>query len=165
MKETVFDVLMYLLDNYLADDKEINSDQEALKYELVQAGFADHKINKAFAWLDGLATQKDFIQIDRASENKSLRIFNAQEMAKLDVECRGFILFLEQAGLLDPHDRELVIDRVMALGAEGAEGAEEIDLQQLQWVVLMVLLNQPGKEAAFTWLEDIVLDDVNMALH
>lgn len=159
MKETVFDVLMYLFDNYFEDDYEISSDQETLKYELVQAGFADNKINKAFDWLEGLATQKDFVQIEGLSENKSLRIFNAQEIEKLDAECRGFILFLEQAGVLDAHDRELVIDRVMALGAE------EIDLQQLKWVVLMVLLNQPGKEAAFTWMEDIVLDDMNTGLH
>ena len=159
MKETVFDVLMYLFDHCFEDDYEIRSDQETLKYELVQAGFADHKINKAFAWLEGLGTQKDFVRTGGASENQSLRLFNAQETARLDVECRGFILYLAQAGLLDTHDRELVIDSVMALGAE------EIDLQQLQWVVLMVLLNQPGKEAAFTWLEDIVLDPMNIGLH
>lgn len=159
MKETVFDVLMYLFDNYFEDDYEISSDQETLKYELIQAGFADNKINKAFDWLEGLAMQKDFIQPGKLSENKSLRIFNDREIEKLNIECRGFVLFLEQAGVLDAHDRELVIDRVMALGAD------EIDLQQLKWVVLMVLLNQPGKEAAFTWMEDIVLDEVNSGLH
>ena len=52
-----------------------------------------------------------------------------------------------------------MIDRAMALEAE------EIDLQQLKWVVLMVLLNQPGKEAAFTWMEDIVMDDTQSGLH
>lgn len=159
MKETVFDVLMYLFDNYFEDDYEISSDQETLKYELIQAGFADNKINKAFDWLEGLATQKEFIQVEQLSEKASVRVFNERETEKLDVECRGFILFLEQAGVLDTHDRELVVDRAMALGAE------EIDLQQLKWVVLMVLLNQPGKEAAFTWMEDIVLDDAKNGLH
>jgi Smg protein len=80
-------------------------------------------------------------------------------MEKLDVECRGFLLFLEQSDVLNAYDREVVIDRAMALEAE------EIDLQQLKWVVLMVLLNQPGKEAAFTWMEDIVMDDVQSGLH
>jgi len=87
------------------------------------------------------------------------RVFNKQEMGKLDTECRGFITFLDQAGVLDMHDRELVIDRVMALESE------EIDLYQLKWVVLMVLLNQPGKEDAFGWMEGIVMDQVQAGLH
>ena len=159
MKETVFDVLMYLFDNYFEDDYEINSDQESLKYELVQAGFGDNQVSKAFDWLEGLASQKDLIQADNLTEKSTLRMYSEREMEKLDVSCRGFLIFLEQSGVLDSYDREVVIDRSMALEAE------EIELQQLKWVVLMVLLNQPGKEAAFTWMEDIVLDDAPSGLH
>ena len=159
MKETVFDVLMYLFDNYFEEDYEINSDQESLKYELVQAGFGDNQVRKAFDWLEGLALQKDLIQSDNLTENSTLRMYSEREMEKLDVKCRGFLIFLEQSGVLDAFDREVVIDRAMALEAE------EIDLQQLKWVVLMVLLNQPGKEAAFTWMEDIVMDDTQSGLH
>jgi Smg protein len=43
--------------------------------------------------------------------------------------------------------------------------SDDIDLQQLKWVVLMVLFNQPDKEAAITWMEDIVMDDINANLH
>ena len=86
-------------------------------------------------------------------------MFNDREMQKLDTECRGFILFLEQTGVIDAFDREVIIDRIMALEAG------EVDLQQLKWVALMVLLNQPDKEAAFTWMEDIVMDDVDIGLH
>ena len=68
-------------------------------------------------------------------------------------------MFLEQSGILDARDREFVVERVMALDTD------EIDLQQLKWVVLMVLLNQPGKEAAYTWMEDMVMDDVNINIH
>jgi len=159
MKETVFDVLMYLFDNYFEEDYEINSDQDSLKYELVQAGFGDNQVSKAFDWLEGLALQKDLIQADNLSGKTTLRMYSEREMEKLDVKCRGFLVFLEQSSVLDAYDREVVIDRAMALEAE------EIDLQQLKWVVLMVLLNQPGKEAAFTWMEDIVMDDAQGGLH
>ena len=159
MKETVFDVLMYLFDNYFEEDYEINSDQESLKYELVQAGFGGNQVSKAFDWLEGLALQKDLIQSENLAEKSTLRLYCEREMEKLDVKSRGFLLFLEQSGVLDAYDREVVIDRAMALEAE------EIDLQQLKWVVLMVLLNQPGKEAAFTWMEDIVMDDTQSGLH
>ena len=81
------------------------------------------------------------------------------ENKKLDVECKGFLIFLEQSGVLDYEDRELVIDRVMALETD------VIELQQLKWVVLMVLFNRPGKEAAFVWMEDIILDEVSTVVH
>ena len=34
--------------------------------------------------------------------------------------------------------------------------ADELDTEQLKWVVLMVLSSQPGQEAAFQRLEDLV---------
>ena len=60
---------------------------------------------------------------------------------------------------LNATTRELVIDRVMALDGD------DVDLEQLKWVVLMVLFNQPDQEAAFTWLEDLVLQDPPPYLH
>lgn len=53
----------------------------------------------------------------------------------------------------------MVIDRVMALESE------EIDLEQLKWVVLMVLFNQPGREAAYAWMEDLVFDEMPGIVH
>lgn len=159
MKETVLDVLMYIFDNYMEDDVELFPDQELLKDRLIEAGFLDQQVDKAFAWLEGLAEKKENPESLHQSEFPSLRLFNEQELDRLNSSCRGFLLFLEQAGVLSSHERELVIDRIMALETD------EIDLQQLKWVVLMVLFNQPDKEAAITWMEDIVMDDFNANLH
>jgi len=158
MKESVLDVLIYLFDHYVEEELEITSDQQNLKTQLVQAGFADVQVDKAIDWLEGLATQKDGLDTG-VLRSRSIRIFNDVENEKLDVECKGFLLFLEQSGVLDAEDRELVIDRVMALETES------IELQQLKWVVLMVLFNRPGKEAAFTWMEDIIMDEVSAVVH
>ncbi len=159
MKETVLDVLMYLFDNFEDDDVKVTPDQDSLRRQLKDAGFEDREVNKAFDWLEGLTTQKDDHCPSNISSISASRIFNGKELEKLDIECRGFLLFLEQVGVLDLQDRELVIDRVMALESE------DIDLLQLKWVVLMVLFNQPGKEAVITWMEDIVMDDLNVSLH
>ena len=78
-----------------------------------------------------------------------LRIYAAQERDRLSVECRGFLLYLENLGILTPEARELVVDRVMAL-------TEEVDLERLKWVVLLVLFNQPGAEDAFAQIEDMI---------
>jgi len=159
MKETVLDVLMYIFDNYIEDDLEFVPDQESLKSHLVEAGFKDRQIDKAFSWLEGLASQRELSNETISSDLTSIRLFNDQELERLDSECRGFLLFLEQAHVLNAKERELVIDRIMALESS------DIDLQRLKWVVLMVLFNQPDKEAAITWMEDIVMDDVTTNLH
>jgi Smg protein len=88
-----------------------------------------------------------------------VRIYTGDEMGRLDTRCRGFLIFLEQVGVLDGLSRELVIDRVMALEDE------EMDLDQLKWVVLMVLFNQPGRESAYAWMEDLVIDHVGERLN
>lgn len=156
MKENVLDVLMYLFQNDLEEGVDIDPDRESVQMELLAAGFPSREIDQAFAWLDSL--------IDRPSPSLpanpcSCRIYIEAELNRLDVECRGFLLFLEQGGILDPDTRERVIDRVMALETD------EIDLRQLKWIILMVLLNQPGQEEAYACMEDLVFDDIPGYLH
>ncbi len=156
MKENMFDVLMYLFENYM-DEADVEPDRESLRNELVEAGFGDVEVNKALAWLDALVEQRSAPVLERPQ--RAVRVFAPEERRRLGVEARGFLLFLEQVGVLDAHTRELVLDRVMALD----EG--ELDLDQLKWVVLMVLFNQPGREAEFAWIEDLVFDQGGGSLH
>lgn len=153
MKENVLDVLMYLFENYMDDGPEFSPDQESLTDELTQAGFPRSEVNKAFSWLEGLAQLRDSGAMPQGGRSQSLRVFSPQEQQKISLEARGFVLFLERSGVLDSHTRELVIDRVMALDTD------EIDGEQLKWVILMVLFNQPGQEAAYAWMEDLVFDE------
>ena len=159
MKQTVLDVLIYLFEHYMEDDVEFSVDPETLRVELKEAGFEDAQVSKAFDWLEGLAAQRDDGVAAILPGSKAIRVFTAQETRKIDLESRGFLVFLEQVGVLEAHSRELVIDRLMALESE------EIDLEQVKWVVLMVLFNQPGQEEAFTWMEDLVMEEFVGSLH
>jgi Smg protein len=159
MKQTVLDVLIYLFEHYMEDDVEFSVDPETLRVELKEAGFEDAQVSKAFDWLEGLAAQRDDGAARILPAGKAIRVFTAQEIRKIDLESRGFLVFLEQVGVLEAHSRELVIDRLMALESE------EIDLEQVKWVVLMVLFNQPGQEEAFTWMEDLVMEEFVGSLH
>lgn len=158
MKEDVLEVLMYLFQNYIYSDsavddevEEIEADYDAVQGELLQAGFQASEIQRAFDWLDGLAER---LQAPLpVSAERSFRIYGEREMDKLDGECRGFLLFLEQAGILHAETRELVIDQVMALDSD------DIDLIDLKWIILIVLFNQPGQEEACAWMEDLLFDD------
>ncbi len=160
MKENVLDVLMYLFENYYLDSEtEWQPERSVLQGKLLEAGFPTLEVEKAFDWLEDLVARRDTHLHEGSQTPDSLRLFNNHEIRKLDLEARGFLLFLEQMGILAPANRELVIDRVMALETE------EIDLDQLKWVILMVLFNQPGQEAAYAWMEDLVFDNAGGYLH
>ena len=55
--------------------------------------------------------------------------------------------------------RELVIDRLLALDDE------EIDVEQTNWVVMMVLFSQPGQKEAYAQMEDLVFADDSARVH
>jgi len=162
MKESILDVLLYLFEHYFTDDADLVRDRDSLRSgplfeELGQAGFSPAEINKAIEWLDALAQQRPSVSSPRAGG--PTRVYFGPELDKLDVECRGFLLFLEQHGILDAGQRELVLDRAMALDQD------ELDLDDLKWVVLMVLFNQPGSEAAYAWMETQMFEDEPEPVH
>ena len=163
MKESILDVLLYLFEHYFTNDAidvagdDLTAQNAPLMGELTEAGFSSAEIRRAFDWLDALARQRP--TPGQARSNGPTRVFHGPELEKLDVECRGFLLFLEQHGVLDADQRELVLDRAMALDQD------DIDLDDLKWVVLMVLFNQPGAEAAYAWMETQMFADEPEPVH
>ena len=86
-------------------------------------------------------------------------MFDSGEQERLDAASRGYLLQLEQIGILQPAQREIVIDRLLALDDE------EIDLEQTKWVVMMVLFSQPGQQEAYAQMEDLVYADDSAWVH
>lgn len=159
MNRTVLDVLIYLFEHCIDDEVDLDAQQDTIQSELRSAGFDDAQVDKAFEWLEGLAFQREDGSELRPAGDHSFRVFAEQETRKLAPECRGFLYFLDQIGVLDSANREMVLDRLMALETA------EIDLEQLKWVILMVLFNRPGEEDSFLWIEDLVLDELQGRLH
>ncbi len=158
MKENVLDVLMYLFESYIDAEEEPEPDRNALRSELEGAGFQDSEIDKALEWLDGLS-ERQSDPAARHPTDSGVRIFSRWEHSRLDAECRGYVMYLEHSGILTASQRELVIDRLMALDTP------DIDVDQIKWVVLMVLFSQPDQEAAYARMEDLVFDGVAGPVH
>lgn len=159
MKENVLDVLIYLFENYMLEEPEREPDQEALAQELSQVGFDHVTIDRAFDWLEHLAMMCDEQPRASADANSAMRHYSPGETSRLGLEGRGLMLSLEQCGVLDPRSREMVIDRVMALEVG------EIDLENLKWVILMVLSNCAGEAGIAEWTEDLVMDGLGACVH
>ena len=160
MKEGVIDVLMYIFSSYADHDDNLPEDRDGIEADLRAAGFDSLEIDKAFDWLDGLA------QVDEDTGNtqsvNAMRILAPEESARLAYNAQGFLMFLEQSGVLTPRLREMVINRVMALESES-----EVDIEELKWVVMMVLFNSSDEqdENALMHYEDIVFADQPAVFH
>jgi Smg protein len=176
MNGTVLDILIYVFDRYMLDETPDVPEREALARDLESAGFAEANVERALDWLADLAGERNRPQLhgtqddntgdspESATEGKpatvaSMRIYTAQELTRLTADCRGLLLSLEQAGILSPQQREIVIDRLLALDAE------DFDLEQVKWVVLMVLSSQPGQEQACARMEDLVFESPEAVAH
>lgn len=157
----MFDILMYLFENYIHSEAEVMVDHDILTDELTRAGFHQDEIYKALSWLEKLAALQntDIYPYVTRRPGTSVRIYTAEEMLFLDVESRGFLMFLEHVNVLDFTTREMVIDRVMELDTK------DFNIDDLKWVVLMVLFNVPGKESAYSQMEDLIFDECEGPLH
>jgi Smg protein len=153
---------MYLFENLVNNQTEVVVDQDELTDELIRAGFHHDEIFKALAWLEKLCELQSTDEkpyLTRVNGLSNTRIYCPEEEQMLDVECRGFLVFLEQVKVLCASTREMVIDRVMEIDSD------EFCLVDLKWVVLMVLFNVPGKESAYEQMEELLFEDPEGLLH
>src|SRR5882724_3911915 len=125
MTGSVLDILIYVFDRYMLEETPEVPEREQLARDLELAGFG---------------------------RTHGVRVFADSELVRLSPECRGLLLTLERACVITPQQREIVIERMLALEAD------EPDTEQLKWVVLMVLSSQPGSELAVERLGGLVAE-------
>lgn len=145
----MWDVLVYVYENYWAPDQCPAPAQ--LTRKLSAIGFESDEIEDALSWLEGLVERTGALNPIVTNDTPraavaprpplapattgappALRIYTADERERLGTEGLEFLGFLESAGVLSAHLREVVIDRV------AAAGAGPLPLADLKIIVLMV---------------------------
>lgn len=166
IKQSVVDVLMFLFERYL-DDEETNETsnvtdkRDSIQLRLEEMGFHNQEINQAFDWLEDLAEVQTDMQDNQeliAIKETSTRIYSKEEKQLIDMESIGFINFLEQSNILTSMTRELILDRVVALG-------HPLDAEQLKWIIMIVLHTHPGEENTIALMEDFIFDSTIDHIH
>lgn len=140
----MFEVLAFVYENYWPGE---GCPQPAhLERKLNAMGFEAQEIHNALAWLNdlNLATQSlghnpasaTLLPAHQAqalaSPAPSMRVYSVAEREHLGPQSLGFVCFLENAGVLPPHMREIVMERAMA-----APG-DPVPLEDLKIIVLLV---------------------------
>ena len=138
----MFEVLVYVYENYWRGDA--CPELQHLGRKLSAAGFEPEEIEQALQWLAGLDLAShntqliDLSQVEAAGKATqaqsvhSLRVYSVAEQDHLGAACLGFVSFLESAGVLPPHMREIVVDRAMAVPGH------PVSIDDLKIIVLMV---------------------------
>jgi len=145
---TMFDILVYLYETYYRPDA--CPEPAALARKLSAVGFDDVEISEALDWLNGLTEMAG--TTNPALESSGTRFYIAQEVDTLGTAAVGFIQFLELAGLLTASQREIVIERALALDEA------PVTLGKLKIIVLMLLWSQ-GKEPDALMFDDLFGSD------
>jgi Smg protein len=150
----MFDVLVYLYENYWRPDACPDHDQ--LTRKLSAVGFESDEIEEALSWLDGLASTTESYTGEQGPF--SMRVYSPAEQDLLGEESIGFISFLESAGVLPAPMREMVIDRAVAISSG------PLDLEDLKIIVLMVFWSL-GEEPDALILDELFVDAEDRLIH
>ncbi|HTT11689.1 MAG TPA: DUF494 domain-containing protein [Burkholderiaceae bacterium] len=127
----MFDILVYLFENYGAFNA--CADADAVTRKLTAAGFAKDEITDALAWLQGLERVTQGAALVNQASPGAFRVYAGFEVEHLGSAAIGFLAFLEAAGQLSATQREIVIERALAVADA------PVSLDKLKVIVLMVL--------------------------
>lgn len=170
----MFEVLVFVCENYWQGDT--CPELAHLERKLNAVGFDAEEIQDALTWLNELNLAAQGLKPEETPKAgggnaptlpltlsipqsaNSMRIYSVAEQDHLGSSCLGFISFLEGAGVLPAHMRELVVDRAMATPGD------PLALDDLKIIVLMVYWSL-GEEPDALVLDELCDDTSGRIAH
>lgn len=150
----MFDVLVYLYEHYWRPDAFPEAD--LLTRKLSAVGFEAEEISEALTWLEGLTQAASTEPIQ--PQSSSIRVYSSLELEHMGPEALGFLQFLESAGVLSASQREMILDRMLAIS-----GAP-VSLEDLKVIVLMVFWSR-GEEPDALILDELFAEEGERVIH
>jgi len=124
---------MYLFESYF--DIGNYPPPDKLSRKLYAAGFEGEDIDEAMTWLSALQLQTTESYPDTLN-HAGIRCFAQLELDRIGFEARQFLMFTVQQNMITAIEREIIIDRAVALQQK------ELGLDKLKLIMLMVLWNR-----------------------
>ena len=138
MNETFLDTLFYLFEQMLHGKACWLDRAEALAPNVsLSACSGNQELLLAPARLNAVSAPSS-----GKPSAQPIRIFDATELATFDLQTRGFLLTLEQDGLITATQREIILQRALSIEQES------LDIMDITWLVLFVLCDTPAMAAA-----------------
>lgn len=151
----MFEILMYLFESYF--DAGSYPAPDKLSRKLTAAGFDDEEINDALSWLSALQ-QQNAESYPAQISHVGMRHFATLEVQFISSEARQFLVFVHQQQMISALEREMIIDRAVALRQE------RLGIDKLKLIMLMVLWNR-HKELDALLIEELLTPLHSKQLH
>ncbi|GAA4823957.1 protein Smg [Marinicella pacifica] len=158
MKQHMMDVLVYVFENYMTEQYNLKESghRQLIINGLQKIGFSPGLIEDALTWLQQVSQSPGTLLKQDAA---SCRHFSETERRMVGDEGIDFIQYLMAQGILDHHSLELLIDGLLYLKADN------IEVDDLQWLALIILYSQPDQEQAFVDLERMLFEAAETREH
>ena len=135
MKEKVVEILVLIMSEIQGNKRISDIDMQALQNK----GYTTSEINAAISWLyDNIHLREPEHGIPTGTRSGSRRIFHSAEKSILSTESQGYLMQLQEIGLIDDRDLEMIIDRAMM------SGYDKITVDELRDIVASVLAMKGG---------------------
>ncbi|MES2502423.1 MAG: DUF494 domain-containing protein [Pseudomonadota bacterium] len=152
----MFEVLVFMFENYFAH--HTMPDVDVMGQELSAAGFEQTDIDGAFDWYEEMKCRLTQPDIQYSHQHSGMRVFSETELKKINTESIGFVLFLQQANVINDMERDLIVDRAMALKQQ------EITVEEMRWISMIALWNE-GREKDYLFVEDAFFNPRGLTVH
>lgn len=152
----MFEVLVFMFENYIAH--HTLPDNYIMTQELSAAGFKQSDIDGAVDWFHEMKTRVIEPPSMYAHQHTSMRQFTEVEQKKISLESLSFVIFLQQANVINDVERDLILDRAMALKQE------QIKIEEMRWITMIALWNA-GREKDYLFVEDALFNPRGLTLH
>jgi len=152
----MFEVLVFMFENYFAH--HAMPDADVMGQELSAAGFEQTDIDGAFDWYDEMKYRLTQPDIKYSHQYSGMRVFSETELKKINTESIGFVMFLQQANVINDMERDLIVDRAMALKQQ------EITVEEMRWITMIALWNE-GREKDYLFVEDAFFNPRGLTIH
>ena len=152
----MFEVLVFMFENYIAHHALL--DDDIMTQELSAAGFEQSDIVGAVDWFHEMKTRLIEPPAVYAHQHTSMRLFSESEYKKISLESISFVIFLQQANVINDVERDIILDRAMALKQE------QIKIEEMRWITMIALWNA-GREKDYLFVEDALFNPRGLTLH
>lgn len=149
----MFEILMYLFESYI--DAGSYPAPDKLSRKLSAAGFEGEDIDEALTWLSALRQSDNYPD---TLAHSGIRFFADLEYLRIGFEARQFILFAEQQNMISAIEREIIIDRAVALQQK------DLGLDKLKLIMLIVLWDR-HQDLSPLLIEELLVPITSTQLH
>ncbi len=151
----MFEVLVFMFKNYFTNRDIL--DDITMEQELSAAGFEQDDILGAFDWFQQMRSMFNAPTFDYAHDKTAIRIFTPSETKIINTESLGFLIFLQQAKVINDVERDLIVDRAMALNTS------KLGIEEMRWITMMALWSQ-GRDKDYSFVEDALFNPRGLTL-